>query len=290
MKYQFIAEHKDEYPITLMCQALEVPMSGYYASRTRPVSQHQREDARLAAEIQSLFLEHRQVYGSPRIHAALQARGLRCGRKRVVRLMQTLGLQAKCRRRRKPTTTSNDPTAHFAPNQLNRDFTASRPNTKWVTDITALPTAEGWLYLAVVLDLFSRRVVGWAMAPTENEHLVTLALQMALARRHPQAGLLHHSDRGSEYTSLGYQALLAELGIEVSMSRTANCYDNAAMESFFDKLKSECVNSTQFHAQAQAHSAIFEYLECWYNSVRLHSTLQDVSPLAYEQAFAQSVR
>jgi putative transposase len=290
MKYQFVAEHQQEYAITLMCQVLEVSVSGYYAWCKRPVSAHQREDARLSAEIQTIFLENRQVYGSPRIHAALQARGMRCGRKRVVRLMQALGLQAKRHRQHKPTTTNSDPTARFAPNLLDRDFTATRPNTKWVTDITAIPTAEGWLYLAVVLDLFSRMVVGWAMDASENEHLVTRALRMALARRHPQAGLLHHSDRGSEYTSRGYQALLTELGIEVSMSRTANCYDNAAMESFFDKLKTECVNRTQFHNQAQARSAIFEYLECFYNPVRLHSTLQYVSPLVYEQALAQSVR
>jgi transposase InsO family protein len=290
MKYQFIAEHQGEYPVTLMCQVLEVSVSGYYAWCKRPVSAHQREDAKLSAEIQTIFLEHRQVYGSPRIHAALQGRGMRCGRKRVVRLMQALGLQAKRHRKHKPPTTSSDPTARFAPNLLNRDFTAPRPNTKWVTDITAIPTAEGWLYLAVVLDLFSRMVVGWAMASAEDEQLVTLALHMALARRHPQVGLLHHSDRGSEYTSSGYQALLGEWSIEVSMSRTANCYDNAAMESFFDTLKSECVNRTQFQNLAQARSAIFESLECFYNPVRLHSTLQYVSPLVYEQAFAQSVR
>jgi putative transposase len=290
MKYQFVAEHRHEYPIALMCQVLEVSVSGYYAWRQRPASHHRREDARLSAEIQTIFLENRQVYGSPRVHAALRARGIRCGRKRVVRLMQALGLQAKPRKRRKPITTTSDPTAHFAPNRLNRNFTATSPNTRWVTDITAIPTNEGWLYLAVILDLFSRMVVGWAMDTSENEHLVTMALQMALARRHPTAGLLHHSDRGSEYTSLGYQALLAKLGIEVSMSRTANCYDNAAMESFFDKLKSECIVRTQFHTQAQARSAIFEYLECWYNPVRLHSTFQYVSPLVYEQAFPQSVR
>jgi putative transposase len=230
------------------------------------------------------------VYGSPRIHAALQARGIRCGRKRVVRLMQTLGLQAKRRRQSKPTTTRSDPTARFAPNVLKRDVTALRPNTRWVADTTAIPTTEGWLYLAVVLDLFSRMVVGWAMAETEDEQLVTLAFQMALVRRHPQAGLLHHSDRGSEYTSLGYQTLLARLGIEVSMSRTANCYDNAAMEAFFDKLKSECVNRIHFQSRTQARSTIFEYLECFYNPVRLHSTLQYVSPLVYEQAFEPSMR
>jgi transposase InsO family protein len=272
-----------------MCKVLEVSVSGYYASRQRPVSHHQQEDARLAAEIQTIFLDNRQVYGSPRIHAALQARGMRCGRKRVVRLMQTLGLQAKRHRPHKPTTTSSDPTARFAPNLLDRDFTATGPNTKWVTDITAIPTDEGWLYLAVMLDLFSRTVVGWAMDSSENEHLVTLALQMALARRHPQAGLLHHSDRGSEYTSLGYQALLSALGIEVSMSRTANCYDNAVMESFFDTLKSECVERTHFVSRAQASATIFEFLECFYNPVRLHSTLQYVSPLAFEQAFTPSM-
>ncbi len=290
MKFQFVAEHQHEYPVTLMCQVLEISVSGYYAWCKRPVSTNPREDARLSAEIQTIFLDNRQVYGSPRIHAALQARGIRCGRKRVVRLMQALGLQAKRHRHHKPTTTRSDPTARFAPNLLNRDFTALRPNAKWVTDITAIPTGEGWLYLAVILDLFSRMVVGWAMASTEDEHLVTLALHMALARRHPQAGLLHHSDRGTEYTSHGYQALLTELGIEVSMSRTANCYDNAAMESFFDTLKSECVERTHFLNLTQARSAIFEYLECFYNPVRLHSTLQYVSPLVYEQAFAQSVR
>lgn len=275
--------------MTLLCQVLEVSVSGFYASRHRPVSQHQREDARLAAEIQRLFLENRQVYGSPRRHVALRDRGWRGGRKRVVRLMRALGLCAKPRKPRKPTTTNSDPTAHFAPNRLNRELTAERPNSQWVTDITAIPTAEGWLSLAVVLDLFSRRVVGWAMAPTEDEHLVTLALHMALARRHPDAGLLHHSDRGSEYTSRGYQALLAGRGIEVSMSRTANCYENAARESFFDTLKSACVSRMHFSTQAQARSAIFEYLECWYNPVRLHSTLPYVSPLVYEQADEQSM-
>ncbi len=262
MKYQLVAEHQHEYPITRMCEVLEVSVSGYYAWRKRPVSPHQREDARLAAEIHSLFLENRRVDGSPRLHVALRDRGWRCGRKRVVRLMRTLGLCAKPRKRRKPVTTSSDPTAQFAPSRLNRDFPATRPNAKWVTDMTAIPTAEGWLSLAVVLDLFSRMVVGWAMAPTEDEQLVTLALHMALARRHPQAGLLHHSDRGCEYTSRGSQALLAELGIEVSMSRTANCDDHAAMESFLDTLKSACVNRPSFHTQAQARSAMFASLAC----------------------------
>jgi transposase InsO family protein len=267
----------------VLCKTLEVSESGYYAWKSRPVSQHQREDARLSAEIQQIFLEHRQVYGSPRIHAALKGRGIHCGRKRVVRLMQQLGLSAQSKKRRKPTTKSN-PLARFAPNRLNREFAAQEPNQKWVTDTKAVETAEGWLYLAVILDLFSRLVVGWAMAATEDEQLVELALRMALANRRPPAGLLHHSDRGSEFTSDRYLALLTEAGLEVSMSRTANCYDNAAMEAFFATLTRECTDRMRFQTRQEARSAIFEYLECFYNPVRLHSTLQYVSPVAFEQA------
>jgi putative transposase len=287
VKYSFIAEHRQQYPVTLLCKALEVSESGYYAWCQRAATEHEREDARLSAEIQDIFLQHRQVYGSPRIHAALRDRGIHCSRKRVVRLMQALGLSAQSKRSHKPSTTKSDPTARFAPNILDRDFTAVAPNTKWVTDCTMISTTEGWLYLAVVLDLFSRRVVGWAMAATEDEELVTLALRMALARRCPEAGLMHHSDRGSEYTSHGYQALLKHQGIEVSMSRTHECYDHAAMESFFGKLKSEYVDRMHFETRSQARSVIFEYLECFYNPIRLHSTLQYVSPVAFEQAFEQ---
>lgn len=283
MKFQFIAEQSQQYPIRLLSQALEVSESGYYAWRGRPVSQHCREDAKLSAEIQQIFLDHRQVYGSPRIHAVLKARGIHCSRKRVVRLMQQLGLCAQLKKRRKPTTKS-DPGARWAPNRLNREFEARQPNSKWVTDTKAVETAEGWVYLAVMLDLFSRRVVGWAMAATEDETLVELALRMAVARRNPEAGLLHHSDRGSEFTSDRYQATLREWGIEVSMSRTANCWDNAAMESFFATLTKECTDRTRFQSRQEARSAIFEYLECFYNPVRLHSTLQYVSPVAFEQA------
>lgn len=275
-----------------MCRALEVSESGYYAWKERPASPHEREDARIAAEIQQIFQEYRQVYGSPRIHAVLAERGIHCGRKRVVRLMQALGISALPKKSRKPQSTKSDPNARFAPNLLNRDFTASAPNTKWVTDCTMIPTQEGWLYLAVVLDLYSRRVVGWAMGSTENEELVTLALRMALARRHPQSAcfpLLHHSDRGSEYTSLGYQACLKQEGIEVSMSRTGDCYDNAAMESFFATLKKECVHRHHFQSRRQARQVIFEYLECFYDAVRLHSALGYTSPRAFEAAVDQQM-
>lgn len=283
MTFPFIAEYSQQYPITVLCKTLEVSESGYYAWKSRPVSQHCREDARLSAEIQQIFLDHRKLYGSPRIHAVLKARGTHCSRKRVARLMQQLGLSAQTKRSRKPTTKS-DPHARFAPNHLNREFTAPQPNTKWVTDTKAVETGEGWLYLSVILDLFSRMVVGWAMAATEDTDLTELALGMAVARRHPEVGLMHHSDRGSEFTSDRYLALLAQLGIQVSMSRTANCWDNAAMESFFATLTKECTDRVRFQTRQETRSAIFEYLECFYNPIRLHSTLQYVSPLAFEQA------
>jgi transposase InsO family protein len=187
------------------------------------------------------------------------------------------------KRSHKPTTQS-DPRARFAPNTLNREFEAEQPNTRWVTDTKAVETAKGWLYLAAIVDLFSRMVVGWAMAATEDGALVELALRMAVARRHPEAGLLHHSDRGTEFTSEHYQAALRELGIEVSMSRTGNCWDNAAMESFFATLAKECTHRLRFQTRQEARSAIFEYIECFYNPVRLHSTLEYSSPVSFEQA------
>jgi len=197
--------------------------------------------------------------------------------------MQQLGITAAPKRTRKPTTRS-DSHARFAPNLLQREFSAQAPNTKWVTDTKAVETAEGWLYLAVIVDLFSRLVVGWAMAATEDSELTELALRMAVARRHPGSDLLHHSDRGTEFTAERYQAALHDLGIElISMSRTGNCWDNAAMESFFATLAKECVNRVRFQSRQEARSAIFEYLECFYNPIRLHSTLQYVSPVAFEQ-------
>jgi putative transposase len=260
-----------------------VSESGYYAWKHHEPSAHEREDARIAALIQQIDQEHRHVYGSPRIQAQLRDYGVSCGRKRVVRLMQALGITAHPKHTRKPTTKS-DPQARFAPNLLNREFSADRPNTKWVTDTKAVATAEGWLYLAVILDLFSRQVVGWSMAATEDGELVELALRMAVARRHPEAGLLHHSDRGTEFTCDRYQAALREVGVDVSMSRTGNCWDNAAMEAFFATLAKECVNRVKYQTRQEARSSIFEYIECFYNPVRLHSTLQYMSPVAYEQA------
>ena len=283
MKYQFIAEHRREYPITTMCRVLEVSVSGYYAWSKRTPSQHARSDAQLAEKVKVAFQVNRRVYGSPRVHAELRAQGIHCARKRVARLMREQGLFAQ-RPRHRTITTQSEQDAPVAPNLLQRDFSADQPNRKWVADTTYIWTAEGWLYLAVVLDLFSRLVVGWSMAAIQDATLVVQALRMAIARRRPEAGLLHHTDRGSTYTSEEYQSLLRQEGMVASMSRTANCYDNAAMESFFHSFKGECIDGESFQTRAQARSATFEFIECFYNRTRRHSTLHYMSPLLYEQA------
>jgi len=264
-----------------MCRVLGVSVSGYYAWRKRPLCARKREDGDLTRRITSAFTTHRRVYGSPRIQAELRAQGIRCGRNRIARLMRQAQLCAQPRAAR-GCATHHDPTAsaRVAPNVLNREFTASAANVKWVADVTYIPTRQGWLYLAVVLDLFSRLVVGWAMAETDDAHLVKEALRMALGRRQPQAALLHHSDQGSEYTSAAYLAVLKSWGIQLSMSRTGNCYDNAVMERFFGTLKREC--PMDFATRQQARSAIFDYIESFYNRVRRHSTLGYLSPLDFE--------
>jgi putative transposase len=282
MKYQFMAEYQQEYPITTMCRVLEVSVSGYYAWRKRTPSQHSREDAQLAEKVKKAFQDNRCVYGSPRVHAELHAQGIHCARKRVARLMREQGLCAQHPRHR-TITTHSDKGIQAAPNLLQRDFSADEPNSKWVADTTYIWTTEGWLFLAVVLDVFSRMVVGWSMATIQDATLVVQALQMAVARRRPQAGVLHHSDRGSTYTSESYQVLLAQEAMQVSMSRTADCYDNAAMESFFHSFKGECIDCQSLQTRAQARSITFDYIETFYNRTRRHSTLHYLSPLAYEQ-------
>ena len=229
-----------------------------------------------------IYHANRQVYGSPRIHAALRAEGQACGKKRVARLMQSCGLSAN-RPRHRTRTTDSQHEHPVAENVLGRDFTADAANTRWVADITAIWTMQGWLYLAVVLDIFSRMVVGWAMDGHREAILVEHARPLALARRHPEPGLRHHSDRGSQYTCQDYQALLARYGIVVSMSRKGDCYDNALMESFNGTLKTEGVDRESYQTHAQARLSIFEYLEVFYNRQRLHSSLGYVSPVVYEQ-------
>jgi putative transposase len=282
MKYQFIEQYQQEFPVVVMCRVLGVSESGYYAWRKRPESRHKQEDARLTTHIQDVFVTFRGVYGSPRIHAELRDQGVRCSRKRIARLMQENGMDAR-RKPFHPVTTRSNPKHAVAPNLLQQDFTAEQPNQKWTGDITYIPTAEGWLYLAVMLDVFSRRVIGWAMSARCDELLVETALRMALARRRPENGLLHHTDRGSQYTSRAYRQVLEEVEITVSMSGKGNCYDNAVTESFFGTVKDECVHRTAYHSQDEAKQSLFEYLEIFYNRQRRHSSLGYLSPAAFEQ-------
>ena len=282
MKYACIAAHQKEFPVIRMCQVLSVSESGYYAWRKRAPSQRKQADEYVGKLIEDAYQNHRQVYGSPRVHAELQAQGMHCGRKRVARLLHERGISAKTKRRKVKTTDSqhNNP---VAPNLLKRDFTADTPNTKWVADITGIGTAEGWFYVAAIVDIYSRLVVGWAMSKERDEQLVTQAATMAITQRRPGAGLVHHSDRGSQYTSQGYLAVLKEAERQVSMSKKGDCYDNALMESCFRTLKEECVERQTYQTRAEARSSVFEYIEVFYNRQRRHSSLGYISPSIYEQ-------
>nr|HET6904698.1 IS3 family transposase [Ktedonobacteraceae bacterium] len=261
MKYQFIEHHKHEFPVVVMCQVLDVSESGFYAWRKRPACQHTREDAQLTQEIRQVYATHRGRYGGPRVHRELKDQGYRTSRKRVARLMREADISV-IRKRRRVLTTKRDTTHPVASTIFNREFTATEPNTKWVTDITSIPTTQGWLYLAVILDLYSRAVVGWSMSDCCDEALAENALNMAVARRCPKAGFLHHSDRGCQYTSQAYRTRLEQAGAVVSMSRKGNCWDNAAMESFFGSLKEECVGNQLYSSHEQARQALFEFLRC----------------------------
>ena len=284
MRYQFIEKHRDEYPVTLMCRILEVTRSGYYEWGKQPLSARKMADLLLLIHIKDIFEQSRQTYGSYRILAELTEQGIRCGRKRVARLMQEYNLEPKTVRPFRVITTDSNHNLAVAPNQLNQVFTADRPDQIWLTDITYVPTAQGWLYLAVVLDLYSRRIVGWAMSDSLHRQLVIDALQMAITIRQPPPGLLHHSDRGSQYASDEYQALLTQTRMvgTVPVSRKGNCYDNAPVESFFGTLKTELVFHQQYATQAEARQDIFEYIEVFYNRFRRHSALGYKSPVKYE--------
>ena len=270
-----------------MCCVLEVSQSGYYSWRKRAECPRQQENRRLLALIKAIHLESRKTYGSPRIHDQLKDRGVVCGKNRVARLMRGHGIQAKHRRRFKATTDS----CHGLPvaeNVLDRQFSVAGPDVVWVADITYIPTREGWLYLAVVMDLFSRRIIGWSMQPRLHRRLVIDALTMALSRRRPPPGLMHHSDRGSQYASEEYQTMLQEHQIVCSMSRRGNCWDNAPVESFFSTLKRELIHRRRYRTRLAARAEIFEYIEVWYNRKRRHSSLQYRSPVQYEQLFNPS--
>jgi len=267
-----------------MCRVLSVSVSGYYSWRKRPSSQREEANQRLVQQIKAIHARSRKTYGSPRVWAELRANGKNYSRKRVARLMRLHGVQAK-RCKRYKTTTQSKHSYPVAANELNRDFNADAPNRKWVADITYVPTRAGWLYLAVVMDLFSRKIVGWAMDSRITTELTRTALQMALVTRQPGADLLHHSDRGSQYASHEYQALLREHGIRISMSRSGDCYDNAAMESFFGTLKSELLAVVESHTRQQAKTAIFAYIETFYNRQRRHSSLSYLAPDEFERRY-----
>jgi len=284
MKYQFIREHAQDYPVTRQCQVLAVAVSGYYVWRQEQTKGRPQADEQLLGAIQAIYQQNRRLYGSPRIHAELKTKGWICSRKRVARLMRQANLRSVRQRRSQVQTTQSHHPYPVAPNVLNRQFEAQRPNQKWVSDITYIPTQNGWLYLAAILDLFSRKIVGWAMSACCDATLVQNALHMALSQRQTQANLLHHSDRGSQYAAHSYQALLTHHHITVSMSRKGNCYDNAVMESFFHTLKAECVDLHVFPSRTHARSVVFEFLEVYYNRQRLHSTLGYRTPVAFEAA------
>jgi putative transposase len=264
-----------------MCKVLQVSTQGFYAWFKREPSQRQVANQALAVTIRELHVRSRRRYGSPRVHRGLQARGQRVGRNRVARLMREQGLRARPKRRFRRTTDSNHQLP-VAPNLLGRNFTADAPNKVWVSDLTYVWTLEGWLYVAAILDLFSRRVVGWAVSDSLERQIALDALSMALQSRNPAPGLVHHSDRGSQYASADYQHVLKDWGMVGSMSRKGDCWDNAVAESFFATLKLELVYDSVFATRAQATSAIFEYIEIFYNRDRFHSSLGYLTPAGYE--------
>jgi putative transposase len=279
-------DHRGEFPVTRLCEALNVSPSGYYAWRKRPVSAREMANQQLVEKIKDVHAASYETYGSPRIYHALRAQGVACSQNRVARLMRLYHIRAKQTRRYKATTKRNK--AHpVAPNLLKRDFTADRPDHKWLSDITYIPTEEGWLYLALILDLYSRRIVGWAMLDRVTSALTLAALQMAIRRRQPGCGLIHHSDQGSQYTDQAYQTLLKDHGIQVSMNGVGSWYDNAPMESFIGTLKSELVHHRVYHTREEARPDLFFYIEAFYNRRRIHSSLDYLSPEAYEQLYYQ---
>lgn len=272
----------DQYPVSVLCASLGVSPSGYYAWRKRLPSRREQSNEALAQMLVQIHLQSRRSYGRPRLMVALREQGHRCSQARVARLMRQQGLRARNHRRFRVVTTDSRHELPIAPNRLALRAAPRRANEVWVTDITYIPTREGWLYLAAVMDLWSRRIVGWAMSESLQTPLVTAALEQALCLRRPPPGLLHHSDRGCQYASLDYRRLLEGHQIEASMSRAGNCYDNAAMESFWGGLKSEWLHKQPLATRAQTRTAIFEWIEVFYNRQRLHSSLGYQSPVDFE--------
>jgi len=282
LRYRFVQQHREIYPVRVSCRVLGVSPSGYYRWLSAPPSNRERENASLIETIEQIHEASRKTYGSPRVHAQLNALGRRCGRGRVERLMRRFGIRSKLKRRFRKTTNS----AHnerISPNLVRRNFSVERPNKIWVSDVTYLWTNEGWLYLAVTLDLFSRRVVGWSMSERLTTSLVLQCLHSALNTRQIEGELIHHSDRGREYASYEFRAYLERHYIRPSMSRRSDCWDNAVAESFFHTLKGEMAQHQSFLTRSEARSKVFDWIEVFYNRQRLHSTLGYQTPVVYEK-------
>lgn len=281
MKFRFISENQGTFKVGRMCQLFNVSRGGYYAWLKRPKSHRSRENEKLKAKIVDIFDGSHRTYGAPRIHADLRSQGFFCGCNRVARLMKQLGIKAKTKRKFKATTDSKH-NLPVAPNLLDQNFEAAGPNRVWAADITYIPTREGWLYLAVCIDLYSRMVVGWSMDSRITKQLVVDAFNMAARNRPGARGLVHHSDRGSQYASQEFQNILHSYEMLCSMSRKGNCYDNAVVESFFHSLKTEWVHHYCYETRQEAKASIFEYIEIFYNRQRRHSQLNYLSPADYE--------
>lgn len=287
MRFAFIHAEKASFPIAAMCRLFDVTRQGYYAYANRPPSPRVLAEVELCDAIRDVFTASGETYGSPRVLRELRKAGFRVGKRRVERAMRGMGITPPTLRRHRRTTVRN--LAHpVAPNELARDFTATRPNERWVTDITYVWTDEGWAYVAAIVDLFSRAVVGWAVDASLSTRLPLAALSAAIQRRRPNAGLLHHSDRGCQYTSAEYREALAKMDVTVSMSRTGNCWDNAVAESFFATLKNELVYRRKWSCRLELRNALFEYIEVFYNRRRLHSSLDYKSPAEVEQEYAKA--
>jgi putative transposase len=286
MRFRLIEDQRDVWPVRVMCDALSVSPSGYYAWRSRPESARKIANRELLVDIRRVHADHRGRYGAPRVHAELRAEGQSVSRKRIERIMHRHGIRAHAPRRYRVCTTDSKHSLPVAANLLDRNFVAEKPDQVWLADITYIPTGEGWLYLAVILDLFTRKIVGWAMRDHMPAELTMAALTMAVQRRHPGSGLIHHSDRGSQYAAGDYRKILQAAAITQSMSRKANCWDNAPMESFFGTLKTELVHQCEYPDRHAARRDLFAYIEGYYNRRRIHSAIGYITPEQADQKSA----
>lgn len=289
MIYGFIKKHRHEFRVSKMCQVLGVSKSGYYEWKTRPLSDQEKRHQKLTIQVKRIFIRKKRRYGSPKITKELLQKGWKVSERKVTRIMQENGLRSKTVKKHKATTNSNH-TYPVYPNLLNQQFYASKPGAVWVSDITYVWTQEGWLYLATVMDLYARRIIGWHMSHRMTKDLTIQALQRAMNHLPPKPGLIHHSDRGSQYAATAYQAMLRSHGIRTSMSRKGNCYDNACIESFHSIIKKELIFHEKYRTREEAKKSIFDYIMTFYNYERIHSAIYYFTPLQYEKRYFQQMR